>query len=227
MSGNHPQDAQAFAERIASVFAQPFQVHDQPVTLTASIGYSIFPTRYAGARPGAQQRQARDASRQEQTARPDLPVSPRDGRHRARPPRTGARPAVGGRARRTRIALSAADHAGRRQDLRRRSADALAASEARHDIAGGVHSAGGRNRSDHPDGRMGAAHRLPRRRRRQDSGHRRGQSVAGAVRPRRSRRDHPCHPARDRTVADDGWKSRSRNRPSCRTRAAACISCAS
>ena len=43
MSGNHPQDAQAFAERIASVFAQPFQVHDQPVTLTASIGFSIFP----------------------------------------------------------------------------------------------------------------------------------------------------------------------------------------
>jgi diguanylate cyclase len=44
MSGSHPQDAQAFAERIAKVFAQPFQVHDQPVTLTASIGYSIFPT---------------------------------------------------------------------------------------------------------------------------------------------------------------------------------------
>lgn len=43
MSGNHPQDAQAFAERIAEVFAQPFQVHGQPVTLTASIGYSIFP----------------------------------------------------------------------------------------------------------------------------------------------------------------------------------------
>ena len=44
MSGNHPQDAQAFAERIAQVFAQPFQVHSQPVALTASIGYSIFPT---------------------------------------------------------------------------------------------------------------------------------------------------------------------------------------
>jgi diguanylate cyclase len=44
MSGNHPQEAQAFAERIAKVFAPPFQIHDQPVTLTASIGYSIFPT---------------------------------------------------------------------------------------------------------------------------------------------------------------------------------------
>jgi EAL domain-containing protein (putative c-di-GMP-specific phosphodiesterase class I) len=44
MSGNHPQDAQAFAERIARIFAQAFQVHGQPVTLTASIGYSIFPT---------------------------------------------------------------------------------------------------------------------------------------------------------------------------------------
>jgi diguanylate cyclase len=43
-SGNHPQDAQAFAERIADVFARPFRVGNQPVALTASIGYSIFPT---------------------------------------------------------------------------------------------------------------------------------------------------------------------------------------
>ena len=43
MSGNHPHDAQAFAERISGVFAKPFQVNDQPVTLTASIGFSIFP----------------------------------------------------------------------------------------------------------------------------------------------------------------------------------------
>jgi diguanylate cyclase (GGDEF)-like protein len=43
MSGNHPHDAQAFAERIAGVFAQPFQVGDQQVNLTASIGFSIFP----------------------------------------------------------------------------------------------------------------------------------------------------------------------------------------
>ena len=44
MSGNHPHDATAFAERIAAVFAQPFLIGDQPVTLTASIGYSVFPT---------------------------------------------------------------------------------------------------------------------------------------------------------------------------------------
>ena len=43
MSGSHPQDAQAFAERIAGVFAQPFQVGDQQVDLTTSIGFSIFP----------------------------------------------------------------------------------------------------------------------------------------------------------------------------------------
>jgi diguanylate cyclase (GGDEF)-like protein len=43
MSGNHPQDAQAFAERVASVFAEPFEVGDQQVILTAAIGYSIFP----------------------------------------------------------------------------------------------------------------------------------------------------------------------------------------
>ena len=44
ISGNHPQDAQAFAERIASAFAESFQVGDQQVRMTASIGYSIFPT---------------------------------------------------------------------------------------------------------------------------------------------------------------------------------------
>lgn len=44
MSGNHPQDAQGFAERIAAVFAEPFMVQGQSVTLSASIGYSIFPT---------------------------------------------------------------------------------------------------------------------------------------------------------------------------------------
>jgi diguanylate cyclase (GGDEF)-like protein len=42
-SGNHPQDAHAFAGRIAGAFAQPFQVQGQIVSLTASIGFSIFP----------------------------------------------------------------------------------------------------------------------------------------------------------------------------------------
>jgi diguanylate cyclase (GGDEF)-like protein len=43
-SGNHPDDAQAFAERLLAVFAAPFQVGGQQVELTVSIGYSIFPT---------------------------------------------------------------------------------------------------------------------------------------------------------------------------------------
>jgi diguanylate cyclase (GGDEF)-like protein len=43
-SGDHPRAAQAFAERMAGAFAAPFQLHDQAVALTASIGYSIFPT---------------------------------------------------------------------------------------------------------------------------------------------------------------------------------------
>ena len=43
-SGNHPEDAQAFAERLLAVFAEPFQIAGQPVELTVSIGYSIFPT---------------------------------------------------------------------------------------------------------------------------------------------------------------------------------------
>lgn len=43
-SGNHPHDAHAFAERISQAFAEPFAVQGNPVTLTASIGFSIFPT---------------------------------------------------------------------------------------------------------------------------------------------------------------------------------------
>jgi diguanylate cyclase (GGDEF)-like protein len=43
-SPNHPQDAHAFATRIAKAFTEPFTVQGYPVTLTASIGYSIFPT---------------------------------------------------------------------------------------------------------------------------------------------------------------------------------------
>src|ERR1700744_5476875 len=44
MSPNHPDDARAFAERISRAFAEPFTVQGYPVSLTASIGYSIFPT---------------------------------------------------------------------------------------------------------------------------------------------------------------------------------------
>ena len=43
-SGNHPHDAQAFAERISQAFARPFTVQGHSVTLTASIGFSVFPT---------------------------------------------------------------------------------------------------------------------------------------------------------------------------------------
>lgn len=44
VSGNHPKDAEDFAGRISHIFDEPFLVHNQPVTLTASIGFSIFPT---------------------------------------------------------------------------------------------------------------------------------------------------------------------------------------
>jgi diguanylate cyclase len=43
-SGNHPHDAHAFATRIANAFAAPFAVQGHAVTLTASIGFSVFPT---------------------------------------------------------------------------------------------------------------------------------------------------------------------------------------
>ena len=201
MSGNHPQDAAGVCRAHRGVFAQPFQVHDQPVTLTASIGFSIFPLdtpERDQVLSNAKLAMHRGKSKQ----RGMICQYHREMDDTARARRALARDLqLAAGARRTRTALSAADHAGRRKDLRRRSADAVAAPEARHDLAGGIHPAGGRNRSHHPDGRMGAAHRLPRRRRGQYPGHHRRQPVAGAVRPRRSRRHHPRHPARDRTVA--------------------------
>ena len=44
MSGNHPHDAQDFAKRIGAALAEPFQINQTTVNLTASIGYAIFPT---------------------------------------------------------------------------------------------------------------------------------------------------------------------------------------
>jgi diguanylate cyclase (GGDEF)-like protein len=43
-SPNHPHDAHAFADRISQSFAAPFMVQGYAVNLTASIGFSIFPT---------------------------------------------------------------------------------------------------------------------------------------------------------------------------------------
>jgi diguanylate cyclase (GGDEF)-like protein len=43
-SEDPPRDAQKFAERIARLLAEPFVVQDQPVALSACIGFSIFPT---------------------------------------------------------------------------------------------------------------------------------------------------------------------------------------
>jgi predicted signal transduction protein with EAL and GGDEF domain len=43
MSANQPDDAQHFAERIAAALAAPFELAGHRVTLTASIGFSIFP----------------------------------------------------------------------------------------------------------------------------------------------------------------------------------------
>ena len=203
MSGNHPHDAQAFRRtHRAACSRSRFDLGEQPVTLTASIGYLGVSDRHAGARPGAEQRQACDVSRQDQATRLDQHVSARDGRQCPRAARARARSAKCGRAQRAGAALPAADFAGGRKDLRRRSADALAPSKARHDFAGGIHSAGGGNRGDRSDGRMGVAHRLSRRRRRPDSRNGRGQPVAGSVQPRRSCGNHPHDPAGDRPVAE-------------------------
>lgn len=44
MSGNQPEDARAFAERLMRTLSTPFTINGHEVTLTASIGFSVFPT---------------------------------------------------------------------------------------------------------------------------------------------------------------------------------------
>ena len=44
MAADQPQAAQAFAERLAAALTRPFDVKGTAVNLTASIGYSVFPT---------------------------------------------------------------------------------------------------------------------------------------------------------------------------------------
>jgi diguanylate cyclase (GGDEF)-like protein len=202
MSGNHPQDAQAFAARIAEVLAKPFMVGDQQVTLTASIGFSVFPTdTHERDQVLSNAKLAMHRGKSKQRGAICMYQRPR-------PARIGARSAKRGRARRTRTALPVAGIAREWKNLRRRSLDALAPSQARHDFAGGIHSSGRGNRGDHSDGRVGAAHRLPRRRRGPDTRNHRGQSIAGAVRPRGFGRNHSRDPAGNRPVAE---ASRSRS----------------
>ena len=160
-SGNHPHDAHAFAERISQAFAEPFTVQGNPVTLTASIGFSVFPADtperdqlLSNAKLAMHRGKSKQCgsicgySREMDDSAPQAP-------------RAGARSRPRDRATGIDAVLSASDVARRRQDLRRRSLDALEARQARHDFAGGIHSAGGGNRSDLRNGRMGAARRLP------------------------------------------------------------------
>ncbi|MFZ5731251.1 MAG: putative bifunctional diguanylate cyclase/phosphodiesterase [Pseudomonadota bacterium] len=44
MSGNQPDDARAFAERLMRALSAPFTINGHEMTLTASIGFSVFPT---------------------------------------------------------------------------------------------------------------------------------------------------------------------------------------
>jgi diguanylate cyclase len=100
-SGNHPHDAHAFAGRIAQAFAKPFAVQGQPVALTASIGFSVFPIDTPERDQLLSNAKTGNVPRQEQAARHHLPISARDGRQRPRAPGAGARSADRGGAQRT------------------------------------------------------------------------------------------------------------------------------
>ena len=227
MSGNHPQDAQAFAERIAAVFAEPFQVQDQPVSLTASIGYSIFPIdtpERDQVLSYAKLAMYRGKTKQRGT----ICRYQREMDDTARAQRALARD-LQGAAERGELELH--------YQLQTTLGDGkICGAEAlmrwRHPKRGMVSPGEFIPLAEQTEaiiahGRMGAAHGLPRRRRGKNPGNGRRQSVADPVQPQRPRRDHPRHPAGNRAVAADGSNSRSRNPPSCRTRRTVCISCAS
>ena len=83
--------------------------------------------------------------------------------------------------RRVRAALSSHRRHPDERDRQRRGADPLAASAARHDLAGRFHPAGGGERPDQPDRRMGVAQGLRRRRALAAARQGQRQSVGGAV----------------------------------------------
>ena len=201
MSGNHPRDAQAFAERIAGAFAEPFQLQGQPVGLTASIGYSLFPVDTAERDQllsNAKLAMHRGKSKQ----RGSICMYSREMDDTARARRALARDLQSAVERgelelhyQLQTSLGDGRISGAEALMRWRHPKHGMISPAR------IHSARRGNRGHRRHGRMGTAHRLPRCRPGQNSRYCRGQPVAGAVLPRRSGGDDPRDPARDRPVA--------------------------
>ena len=116
----------------------------------------------------------------------------RHGCPRPEPPQDRDRPARRDPERRAAAALSAADRSRDRAHHRLRGAGALAASRARHDLAGRIHSG---RRGDRPDQSARRADAAPRLRR------------CGALARRRPRRGQPVAaavPGRQSVVAGDG-----------------------
>ena len=158
------QAAADAAQRILELLARPMQAGLREVTLSGSIGISVFGP--GDGRSADELIRDADAAmyiakRRGQERIPALRAG--DARGRRRTPGAAQRPPAGARDRPARAALPAAHPPLRRFRLRGRGAAALAPSREGHDPAARLHPDRRGDRADHPDRALGAARGLPPR----------------------------------------------------------------
>ena len=173
--------------------ASTYDIDGHRVVIGASVGIAVAPRDGDQRRRAAEERRHGALSREVRRARVVALLRARDGREGAGAPQPGTRSAPGGRDRRVRGPLSAADQPEDRAHLDLRGAAALAASRARHDLAGRVHPDRRGNGPDRRDRQLGAAARVSRLRAVAGRRARRRQPFADPVPPRQC---HARHHAR-------------------------------
>ena len=155
-----PTASQVVAQRVQLALARPFVFAQQEIPLSATIGVSMYPGDAAERRSADQECRRRNASRQEGRPRTAGILQEIDQHARRQAPVHGGRFAQGAGTQRVHAELSAP--AGRRGYARgsSRGFAALVASAARLCLARRVHPAGGAERPDRRDRRLGAARSL-------------------------------------------------------------------
>ena len=153
----------SLASHIVEEISAPYEIGGHQLVIGVSIGISLAPEDGKQSRRTAEERRSRAVSRQGRRPRHLSLLRDRHGCPRAGAAPAGTRSARGAAARRVRGLLPADPRRRQRPRRRLRGAGALEPSAARHDRAGQLHSAGGRNRPDRPARRLGAAQACARR----------------------------------------------------------------
>jgi diguanylate cyclase (GGDEF)-like protein len=151
----------AIAQRMIDSMTSAFTLDNKTVYVTASIGIAMAPAD--GANPADLLRHADTRALQGEGRRPQhgRDLLPGHGRRSAREERARDRSAPRRRGERTDLVLPADRRSPDRQGHGLRGPDALAARDAGHDLAGGVHQDRRGDRADRPARRLGATRGLP------------------------------------------------------------------